>query len=199
MQEIGTLSIRNASNNQGCSSGCTWQRSVENCIFNGILLWTSRSKIQPSTSQHSQEDHRQVQVTDSLIIGLMGLRWCKAESHIWTQGYKNNDNIAPLRKGRTQIPCSERLTEIVSAPHDSLIWSIIRLLALKFTLWKLICCSNKALRQGTSEPTCHKRIMICVVLSFLLVSYPSDLTTGHTFHSTAHLSISKCFIDVHYK
>lgn len=123
----------------------------------------------------------------------------KAESCSWTERYKDNDDIAPLRKGRNQIPCSERLPETVSAAHYSLIWIIIRLLTLKFTFWKVIWFSNKASRHSTSEHTYHKRIMIRVVLSFLLVSYPSDLNTGHTFHSTAHLSISKCFIDVHYK
>lgn len=149
-------SIGEASNNPGCSSGCYWQRSAENCSLNGISLWINRSKtlikhIPPHTSQG---DHRQLQVTDSLIID--GRRRCKAESWSWTEENKNSDDIAPSRKGRTQIPRPERLPEIVSAPHYSLIWSIIRLLALKFTLWKVIWFSNKALRHSTSEPRYHE-------------------------------------------
>lgn len=73
-----------------------------------------------------------------------------------------------------------------------------------YCLWsscseKVIYFFNNAARYSTSEPTYRKWIITWVVLAFLLVSYPLDLNSGHTFYSIAHLSISKCFIDVHYK
>lgn len=147
----------------------------------------------------SQGDHRRMQITDCLIIGLLGTRDAQLnraagqmDSRIMMTSplWERKDSNSMFSKTARNCQCST----LVLKPESS----------LDYCLWsshseKVIWFFNNASRYSTSEPTYHKRIIIWVVLAFLLVSYPLDLNSGHTFYSTAHLSISKCFIDVHYK
>lgn len=93
------LHLREASDNQGSSSGCYWQRSVENCFIKGPRYKLVDQKSNEAHSITHAAGRSQANASYRLLDHwLDGDKRCTAELCSWTDGFKDNDDITPLGK-----------------------------------------------------------------------------------------------------